>query len=119
IPRGTYPVVVDDLEFTYSQNSGNPMWTWKLKIESGEFADRVLFFHTSFTPKMQPRLKSSLQRVAPELARGALNPQQVADDGLMLGLRAQARVDVRMYEGQRRNNVKDLLAPKAEEGGFM
>ena len=116
IPRGQYPCVVDELTFEYSQNSGNPMWSWRLEVEDGEYAGRKLFFHTVFAGNGLPRTKKTISRVAPELLEGPFDPQQIADDGVLLGRRVKARVDVRMYEGSKRNNVKDLFP--SEDGEF-
>lgn len=116
IPRGTYPAIVDEVTFGMSQSSGNPMWTWKFEISEGDFANRKLFFHTVLVPDQLPRLKKVLARVAPELLEGPFNPQEVADQGLLVGKACQVRVDVRKYEGTDRNNVRDVL-PAAEGAG--
>lgn len=116
LPKGMYNCRVDELTYDISQNSGNPMWTWILEVEDGDFAGRKLFFHTVFAGKGLPRTKKVLQRVAPKLLEGPLNPEEVANSGSMIDLRIRARVDIRKYEGEDRNNVRDLFPP--EEGGF-
>jgi hypothetical protein len=117
IPRGMYPAIIDDCTYGLSQRSGNPMWTIVWEIESGEFAGRKLFFHLPFTPNMKPRVKKFLARVAPELANVPFNPKSVAEEGLLIGKRGKLRVDVRKYEGENRNNVRDVLPPEAEAAG--
>lgn len=111
VPRGVYSAVVDSVEFGYSQRSGNPMWTWRFEISDGEYAGRKLFFHSTFNEGGLPRTKKTLSRVAPELLEGAFSPEAIADDGVLLGKECQLRVDIRKYEGQPRNNVRDVLAP--------
>lgn len=120
IPRGVYPATVDDVTFGHSQSSGNPMWTWKLEISEGEYAGRKLFFHTPFVENMMPRIKKVLSRVAPELLNGPFDPEKVAEEGTLIGKACQIRIDIRPYEGEKRNNVKDVLAPTTSSGeGFL
>lgn len=118
IPRGMYNCVVDELSFEHSQRSGNPMWSWRLEVEDGDYAGRKLFFHTVFAGDGLSRTKKTISRVAPELLEGPFNPQEVADNGTLVGRRVKARVDIRPYEGEQRNNVKDLFPPE-DGGSFM
>jgi len=118
IPRANYPVVVNEVVFEYSQAKGNPMWSWQLEVEEGDYAGRRLFFHTTFNEGGLPRTKQVIARVAPELLEGPFDPEEVAMNGDLVGKRATARVDIRPYQGQKRNNVRDLLAP-SDEGSFM
>lgn len=117
LPRGIYDVIVDNVEYGISQRSGNPMWTWTFELDGGDFAGRKLFFHTVLTPEQLGRTKKVLSRVAPEMLTVPIDPQVVADEGLLLGKRARCRVDIRKYEGEDRNNVRDVLPPNAEAGG--
>jgi hypothetical protein len=117
LPRGVYDAQVDDCTYGLSQSSGNPMWTWKFEIEGGEFNGRKLFSHSVFTPAAMPRTKKVIGVVAPELLNGPFNPKEVAESGVLLGRKVRIRLDVKKYEGQDRNNVRDVLAPAAEAGG--
>ena len=108
VPKGIYPGTVDDLTFGHSQ-AGNPMWTWKFEISEGEHQGRKLFFHTPFTDNMLPRVKKILSRVAPELLTQEFSPEKVANDGSLVGRACKIRVDIKPYEGQPRNNVRDVL----------
>lgn len=116
LPRGMYNCVVDSLEFGYSQNSGNPMWTWTLAVAEGEYEGRKLFFHTVWQGAGLPRTKAVVSRVAPELMEGPFDPEKVADAGTLLDRRVKARVDTKKYEGSMRNNVRDLFAAEESEG---
>lgn len=117
IPRGMYPAVVDDLTFGFSQSSGNPMWTWRFEITGdGEYAGRKLFFHTPFVENMLPRVKKVISRIAPELLEGPFSPEEIANNGTLLGKACQIRVDVRPYEGKPSNNIRDVLS-EVEGGG--
>lgn len=119
LPRGIYPCVIHDCTYGNSQSSGNPMWTWVLEVESGEYQKRKLYFHLPFMDSMRARLKKVLIAVAPELAQQAFDPEKIANEGYLLGKKLRARVDIRPYQGQPRNNVRDLLAPEDGAASFM
>lgn len=114
MPRGMYDFIVGDLVYGKS-SKGNLMWTWTLEVTSEGFENRKLFFHTVLSNEQLPRLKKILQRIAPELLQGPFNAREIAEQGTMIGKAGRARVDVRKYEGEDRNNVKDILAPSADD----
>lgn len=118
MPRGKYAVIVDEVEYTESKN-GNPMWSMKLKVTEGEFENRVLYTHAVFTAKALFRVKQILQALGcTELLEGPFDPQEVADEGRLIGLVAEAQVTQEKYEGKTRNSVK-RLTPRAEGSGFL
>lgn len=115
IPRGIYEAQVDDCTFGMSQASGNPMWTFKFEVTDGEHARRKLFFHAVFAATSMPRTKKLLAVLAPELLTQKFSPAAIADGGILLGRQCRIRVDIRKYQGEDRNNVRDVLP--ATEGG--
>ncbi len=115
IPRGMYPCVIDNLEYAISQAKGNPMWTWTLEIEDGEYAGRKLFYHTVFKGPGLPITKKAIAAVMPDLLSAPFDPEAIANSGEKIGLRLKVRVDQKMYEGEKRNNVKGVFA--ADEAG--
>lgn len=120
VPRGIYPVVLQDLEFGFSQRSGNPMWTWVWEVEGGDYDGRRFWFHTTFNEGGIPRCKRTLARIGSELAEQSFKPEKVALSGVLLGSKARARVDIRPYKGKPRNNVRDILPPKDDDDdGFL
>ncbi len=121
LPRGKYAATVSNLTFDYSQSGGNPMWTWELELvgdADNDYAGRKFYYHTTFTEKGMSRVKRALIRVGEvELANDpAMNPQEVADSGVLIGKDCVALLGTQRYEQQMRNNVKDLL-PASEAGG--
>lgn len=118
LPRGMYNCVISELTFEYSQRSGKPMWSTRLEIEDGDYASRILFTHISFSEKALPMTKRTLSRIAPELLEEAFDAEAVADEGNLIGRRCRARVDIRPYEGRKRNNVRELLEPIGEGDDF-
>ncbi len=118
LPRAMYPCVVANCEFNYSQNAGNPMWSLELEVEDGEFAGRKLFTHLVFVGKGLPFTKRQLARIAPELLEGPFNPEDEQVIATMLGRRLRAKVNIRKFEGENRNNVGDLF-PAEEADTFV
>jgi len=110
IPRGTYACTIASCEFGYSQNGGNPMWTLQLEVDGGEYAGSKLYSHWTWAGKALPRSKKHLMSVAPDVAAMVpFKPKVIADQGVMLGKKCRAQVDIRKYLGDNRNNVKGIL----------
>lgn len=123
LPAGLYPSTVEECEYKLSNAAGKPMWAIKLAVdddESKDLVNRKLFLNVSWAENMIARGKSFLMKVAPELIVTNFNPKTVADEGLLLGKPLRAKVGIRLYQGERRNEVKDVLAPLqgAATGGF-
>lgn len=125
IPKGTYPAVVDELEFGDSKK-GNPMMTAKFKITEGEFEGRVVFDYWVLQGKGSEfglgKLKKFLSRVTPEVNLASFNPEDFADEGTAIGRELQVVLRVRTqksgeYKGEKQNNVSDILAP--DSGSFL
>jgi hypothetical protein len=117
MPRGLYDVTVAQLDYSRSQRSNNPMWTWIFEIDGGEYNGRKHFYHTVFNEGGLPRVKRTLARIQTEdgypqqLLNQKFNPQTVADEGRLLGARAKVRLDIRVYQGNKQNDIKDVLPP--------
>ena len=109
LPKGMYPCVIAECEFTYSQSSGNPMWTLQLEVSEGEYAGRKLFNHLVFAGKGLGMTKQQLSRIKPELLENPFNPTDEEVIAGMLGTAVKAKVTVRKYEGEDRNNVAGLF----------
>lgn len=115
MPPGTYPAVVDNVEFKES-STGNPMLSWTFTITDAEYENRKVFFHTVLNKDAGlASLKRTLIRVLPDFPLGQFNPQSFADEGIAIGRDCRVKLNVRPYNGEKRNNVQDVLAP--ETGG--
>jgi hypothetical protein len=115
LPKGMYPCIISECEFTYSQSSGNPMWTLQLEVAEGEYAGRKLFNHLVFAGKGMGITKQNLGRIKPELLESPFSPDDEEVIAGMLGLEVKAKVTVRKYEGEDRNNVNGLF-PGSSDG---
>ena len=121
IPKGTYTAIVDELEFGESK-AQNPMITVKYALTDAEYEKRVIFDYWVLSGKGSEfglaKLKKFLTRVTPEVDLGAFNPQSYSDQGtavgrecsLVLGIQTQKQGE---YKGEKRNTVKDVLAPSS------
>jgi hypothetical protein len=128
LPKGTYNAVVEEFEFTESQSSGAPMCKAVYSITDEEYAERKIFDYYVLTGEgakfSMPKLKQLLTRVCPETPLNGFNPQQFADSGviinrgcqLVLGIQTQKKGD---YKGEKRNNVKEILAANNVAGSFL
>lgn len=119
VPKGTYLAEVDECTYGMSQSSGSPMYSVKWKITEGEFAGKTLMQFLSFSAKALPGTKTNLNRIAPELTVQAFKPKELADQGFFLGKQAKIRVDLGEYQGEKRSQIKGLVALGGGEGaGF-
>ena len=109
LPKGMYPCTIAECDFTYSQSAGNPMWTLQLEVSEGEFAGRKLFNHLVFKGAGLGITKQNLGRIRPDLLETPFDPSDEEVIATMLGLAVKARVQVRKWEGQDRNNVQGLF----------
>lgn len=118
VPPGVYPVFLQEADFGQSQRSGKDMVTWVFEIPEGhEYGGRRFWYHTVLEKTGLNRLKRLLVRIAPDVDLSAFDPETTPQT--LLGKRAQAKVGMRMYQGEKTNNVKDILPPKDGEDPFF
>jgi hypothetical protein len=115
IPPGTYDAIVFDSQFGRSNRSNNPMITWQFAVVGGEHENRKLYQHTVITEQGLPRLKKLLLRLAPEMDLSQFNPR--TDPQKLVGRPCRIVVGVRPYQGEIRNEVKDVQP--APQGSFL
>lgn len=114
IPKGVYDAEVDQVEYQISKSSGQPMFQFVFNITSGEYAGRKLFFYTSFSQKALSGTKTSLLRIDPTIFNGPFKPQEIADNGVLLGKKLRIKVKHEDYNGETRAQVQTVLAPLAD-----
>jgi hypothetical protein len=126
-PRGIYDAEIFSMEYGQSQRSGNNMWTvvWELtdpKLAVNDKQPRQ-WLHLTFDGGGLPRVKRFLANIKTHdgfnlhLLKGKFDPEKIADEGKLLGAKARLRLDIRRYQGQNRNNVRDVLPPAGAAGG--
>lgn len=113
MPPGVYNVIVENVEYGPSKSSGNPMLTWQFKVIDEPYENRMLFFHTVLNKEFGVKmLKRTLVRVCPDIDLANFSPAKFAEEGEALGLPARIKVRVRPYQGEKRNDVQDVLPPQ-------
>lgn len=119
IPKGDYDCVIEDVKYAFSQSSGKPMWNVTLTITEGTYQNRKLFTFLSFSEKALPGTKTQINRIAPELISKHFDPKKIAEEGTLTGRAVRAKVVIEQYEGEDKNRVKNLYAPKGGNDGFI
>ncbi len=118
LPPGIYNCIIDNTEYGLSSKS-NPMITWVFKVVDPEYEGRNLYNHTVLNNEAGlARLKRTLLRVVPDVNLKEFNAQKFCDEAVAIGFPCRVKVRIRPYQGQRRNDVTDVL-PAAEEGSFL
>ena len=97
-------------------------------IIDGEFAERKIFDYYVLTGEgakfALPRLKQLITRVCPDVDSSTFNPAKFAESGaiinrqcrITLGIQTQKKGE---YKGEKRNNVKEILAADSGEASFL
>lgn len=118
LPKGTYDAVVDDVEFGDS-SKGSPMLTWKFRVDHEEYGKRTFFFYTVLDQEFgKAALKRTILALDLDVNMANFDPAEFADEGEAIGLPCQVKLGIQKYEGEKRNNVKEVLAA-AEDDGFL
>jgi hypothetical protein len=111
---GTYEGTIVSVEPAVSQAKGNPMLTWTIEIthpHSGQ--TRNVRFYTVLVGDGAGRTKKTIKKVAPDLDLSQFRPND-ADD-LLSGLACRVVLKIGRYQGEKNNNVTDVL-PALGEG---
>lgn len=128
LPKGTYNAIVEEFEFTTSQSSGAPMIKCVYSIIDGEFAERKIFDYYVLTGEgakfALPRLKQLITRVCPDVDSSTFNPAKFAESGVIINRQCRINLGIQTqkkgeYKGEKRNNVKEILAADSGEGSFL
>ena len=69
IPDGEYSVVVEQVDFTRTQTTGNNMMVWKFRVREGAYAGQILRKNRVITERTIPWLKEELQKSGLKIER--------------------------------------------------
>lgn len=128
LPKGTYNAIVEEFEFTTSQSSGSPMIKCVYSIIDGEYVDRKIFDYYVLTGEgakyALPRLKQLITRVVPEEDSVSFNPAKFAESGVIINRQCRITLGIQTqkkgeYKGEKRNNVREILAANSMETSFL
>lgn len=115
LPIGNYPVVVEEIEVRESNSSEFPYLNWKMRVETGEHARRVIWMMTSLSPKAAFRLKAVLRALGEEIDDKAEDIDIDPDD--YVGRRAVAVLEHEMYNDSPRERCNELIPAGGGSGG--
>jgi hypothetical protein len=119
VPKGTYLAEIDEAKYGMSNSSGKSMITLTWKIIEGEYENRKLMQFLSFSQQALPGTKANVARIAPELTTQAWKPNELCGNGFFNGKRAKIRVDLGEYNGEKRSQIKGLVAIGGEGEAFL
>lgn len=115
LPAGIYEAVIEGTEFKTSAN-GNPMIAWQFTITEAPYTNRRIFTHTVLNnPTGVSILKKILVRVLPDQDLTGFKPASFCDNGVAIGMPCRLKLKIKVYKGERRNEVSEVLA--ATSGG--
>lgn len=117
VPKGTYNVVIEQIEYKLSNSSGKPMWNLTLIITDGEFKGRKLWHIVSFSEAALPMSKGQILKFAPEVLSKRFDPKKIAESGDLNGKKFRVKTKIEPYNGEDRTKIASVLAP-AETDGF-
>jgi hypothetical protein len=127
VPADWYEVIVDKAEAKQAQ-TGSQMIAAQFKIETGPHAGRTVFTNFVFTPDKAFALNIFFRNMEALGVDGSFFAQlQEAGFGVeaamakiaetIAGRRARIEVGMRTWNGQERNEVKNMAAPTTGPGG--
>lgn len=116
IPNGAYEAVVHDIEETEvknGKNAGAPMWAVQFAINGGEYDNRRVFRNYTLVDSSLWAVKQFL--VAVGVDPEALGGEVEIDLNDLIGLPCRVVVRQREYEGQKQNDVKQVMKSNGGE----
>jgi hypothetical protein len=79
LPDGKYQVAVEKVELTHTQNTGNPMLKWTLRVLGPRFANRLIWRNSVITTNTIRYLKTDLHICGLDLDKLSDLPGRLAD----------------------------------------
>jgi hypothetical protein len=79
LPDGKYQVAIEKVELTHTQNSGNPMLKWTLRVLGPRFANRLIWRNSVITNNTLRYLKTDLHLCGLDLDKLSDLPGRLVD----------------------------------------
>lgn len=118
MPKGKYECVVEDVELTTSK-AGDPMVKWTFQVTHEDYAKRKLFNYNLLTKDFGvAMLKKTILACGVDVDFGNFDVAEFCETGDAIGLPLMVTVGVQNYNGEKRNNVKDVSASDLGGDGF-
>ena len=116
LPEGTYEASLSGSELVAaSKTSGQPYMALTFTVSEGEFQGRKLFRNLSLQPQALWAFKQAVVRLGanPDDFVGMLEMEDLqAIVGGLVGAPCRISVGLREYNGELRNELKNILAPE-------
>lgn len=118
LPVGTYEAAVEDVELTTSK-AGSPMIKWTFQLTDQEHKKRKMFNYNVLDKNFGvAMLKKTILACGADVDFGNFDVAEFAETGDAIGLPIALKLGVQNYNGEKRNNVKDVLASDIAGDGF-
>ncbi len=79
LPDGKYQVAIEKVELTHTQNTGNPVLKWTLRVLGPRFANRLIWRNSVITNNTVRYLKTDLHLCGLELDKLSDLPGRMAE----------------------------------------
>jgi hypothetical protein len=79
LPDGKYQVMIEKVELTHTQSTGNPMLKWTLRVLGPRFANRLIWRNSVITNKTLRYLKTDLHLCGLDLDKLSDLPGRLVD----------------------------------------
>jgi len=104
LPDGRYSVIVSEVEERISDTSQQPYLAWTFEVVAGEYKGRKLWNNTSLQPHALWKLKETFEALGMDTTKKITFVEKN-----LCGLRCDVILGQREWEGQTRNEVKQVL----------
>lgn len=120
IPAGWVDCIIEEVEAKRAESSGAPMLAWKFKVldveGQEEIKGRRLFWNTVLNHNFGlVNAKKASLICDPTADLSGVRPADFSD--LCVGKHISVKTSVKLYQGRRRNEVRDIRP--ISEGGFL
>lgn len=106
IPDGRYPAIVAVVEEKTSAKD-KPYISWQFEIAEGEYKGRKMFNNTSLQPQALWKVKETIVALGIPIKGNKIK----INDNDLIGLTCDLMIGQREWEGQMRNEVRQVLPP--------
>lgn len=109
LPAGIYAAIIEEVELTDSKK-GSPMLKWTFKLTNKEYKNRKMFNYTLLDKDFGvAMLKKTIMCSEAQVDFDSFDIEQFVKDGEAVGLPIGLKLGIQNYNGEKRNNVKDVL----------